>query len=87
MIILIEFLDFSLENGTSGNTMENCIWDKVFILDGNKEKILDTTCGIQPVPRTFHSYTNKAILKFITDEDVTDRGFLLHYKGVVTPKN
>jgi len=77
--ILFKWTDFEVEPQPS------CVWDSVTvveIVEGAELIVLPPSCGLHPPPSYFFSKTNRAIVRFKSDESVTKRGFQLQYEEV-----
>ena len=72
----IIFLYFEVEKGEVA-----CEYDSISIIDGNGTELLAKTCG-NSLPEAITSFTNRAVLKFITDLSERRKGFFLQYKAV-----
>ena len=64
---------------------KSCKWDWVQVVDGNGQQLLEKSCGYI-LPKSFISKTDRAIVKFHSDNSDTRMGFGLKYSFIATSR-
>ena len=75
-VIKFDFITFAIEDHIS------CKWDWVEVIDGKGYPLLKRSCGFIK-PESFISHSDRAIVRFHSDDSISEMGFELKYSFIV----